>query len=119
MASVKADINFEKDLFEAANRMRATLAPADYKHIVLPLIFLRYLSLRYDKRRKELERQLSNPHCSMYFEDEEMRLEILNDRDQYIAERVYVLPEDAHWSFIVKNAKQPNIKEIRQRHEID
>ncbi|RXZ81371.1 SAM-dependent DNA methyltransferase [Paenibacillaceae bacterium] len=112
MASAKADINFEKDLFEAANRMRATVAPADYKHIVLPLIFLRYLSLRYDKRRKELEKELSNPNSPMYFNDAEIVREILEDRDQYIAERVYVLPEEAHWSFIVKNAKQPNIKEI-------
>src|SRR5690606_36124259 len=94
------------------NRMRATVAPADYKHIVLPLIFLRYLSLRYDKRRKELEEQLSDPNSPMYFSDAEIVREILEDRDQYIAERVYVLPEEAHWSYIVKNAKQPNIKEI-------
>ena len=112
MASAKADINFERDLFEAANRMRSTVAPADYKHIVLPLIFLRYLSLRYDKRRKELEKQLSDPNSQMYFNDAEIVREILEDRDQYIAERVYVLPEEAHWSYIVKNAKQPNIKEI-------
>ncbi|CAM3685225.1 class I SAM-dependent DNA methyltransferase [Cohnella lubricantis] len=112
MASAKADINFEKDLFEAANRMRATVSPADYKHIVLPLIFLRYLSLRYDKRRKELEKQLTDPNSPMYFKDAEIVREILEDRDQYIAERVYVLPEEAHWSYIVKNAKQPNIKEI-------
>lgn len=112
MVSAKADINFEKELFEAANRMRATVAPADYKHIVLPLIFLRYLSLRYDKRRKELKKQLSDPDSPMYFNDAEIVREILEDRDQYIAERVYVLPEEAHWSYIVKNAKQPNIKEI-------
>lgn len=112
MASAKADINFEKDLFEAANRMRATVAPADYKHIVLPLIFLRYLSIRYDNRRKQLETEFGDPKSPNYFEDVELREELLNDRDQYIAERVYVLPTEAHWSFIIKNAKQPNIKEI-------
>jgi len=48
MASAQADITFEKELFEAANRMRATVASADYKHIVLPLIFLRYLSAYSD-----------------------------------------------------------------------
>lgn len=112
MASAKADINFEKDLFEAANRMRATVAPADYKHIVLPLIFLRYLSLRYDKRRQELEKQLIDPNSSLFFDDEEMRNEILNDRDQYISQRVYVLPVESHWSYISTNAKQPNLKVI-------
>ncbi|WP_059040667.1 type I restriction-modification system subunit M [Paenibacillus rubinfantis] len=112
MASAKADINFEKDLFEAANRMRATVAPADYKHIVLPLIFLRYLSIRYDNRRRHLEMEFGDSKNPNYIEDAELREELLNDRDQYIAERVYVLPTEAHWSFIVKNAKQPNIKEI-------
>lgn len=112
MASAQADITFEKDLFEAANRMRATVAPADYKHIVLPLIFLRYLSNRYEKRRKELEQMVTNPESPYYFDDPEMINEILNDRDQYISERVYVVPEQARWSYIVKNAKKDNIKEI-------
>lgn len=112
MTSAKADINFEKELFEAANRMRATVAPADYKHFVLPLIFLRYLSIRYDKRRKELEQMVRDPDSPYYFDDPELIREVLDDRDQYIAERVYVLPEQARWSYIVKNAKQPNIKEI-------
>jgi type I restriction enzyme M protein len=111
----KADIDFERDLFEAANRMRATVAPADYKHIVLPLIFIRYLSLRYDKRREELKQKLSDPNSPLYFEDESIRYEMLNDRDQYIAERVYVLPEKAHWSYIVRKAKQSNIKEVLDR----
>jgi type I restriction enzyme M protein len=112
MASAQADITFEKELFEAANRMRATVAPADYKHIVLPLIFLRYLSIRYDKRRNELEQMVRDPGSPYYFENPEDANLILEDRDSYIAERVYVVPEQARWSYIVKNAKQPNIKEI-------
>ena len=112
MASAQADITFEKELFEAANRMRATVAPADYKHIVLPLIFLRYLSIRYDKRRNELEQMVRDPGSQYYFENPEDANLILEDRDSYIAERVYVVPEQARWSYIVKNAKQPNIKEI-------
>ncbi|NIK80536.1 type I restriction enzyme M protein [Paenibacillus castaneae] len=108
----KADITFTKDLFDAANRMRGSVAPSEYKHYVLPLIFLRYVSLRYEKRRQELEQLLSNPQSDMYFEDEELRLEMLDDPDQYTSERVYVLPEDARWSYIVEQAKQPNIKEI-------
>lgn len=37
--TVKADIDFQKDLFDAANKMRGSIAPSDYKHHVLPLIF--------------------------------------------------------------------------------
>lgn len=110
--TAKADITFTKDLFDAANRMRGSVAPSEYKHFVLPLIFLRYVSLRYDKRREELVQMVSDPTSDMYFDDEEMRQDILNDPDQYTSERVYVLPEDSRWSYIVEQAKQPNIKEI-------
>lgn len=77
--SVKADIDFQKDLFEAANKMRGSIAPADYKHHVLPLIFLRYLSNRYELRRKQLEEMVNDPNSSWYVEDLEMKETILSD----------------------------------------
>ena len=62
-----ADIGFEKDLWEAAVQLRGNIAPADYKHFVLPLLFLRYLSLKYERRDEQLELALkrereSNTH---------------------------------------------------------
>ncbi|OAT84192.1 DNA methyltransferase [Bacillus sp. MKU004] len=110
--TIKADIEFQKDLFDAANKMRGSVAPSDYKHHVLPLIFLRYLSNRFEQRREELEKMVSNPESEWYMEEEDMKEVILSDEDQYRSENVYVIPEKAHWSYIVKNAKQPNIKEI-------
>ncbi|MBA2876370.1 type I restriction-modification system subunit M [Thermaerobacillus caldiproteolyticus] len=110
--SVKADIDFQKELFEAANKMRGSVAPADYKHYVLPLIFLRYLSNKYEQRRKELEQIVKDPNSDWYMEDAEMQQVIISDPDQYKAENVFVVPEEASWSYIMKNAKQPNIKEI-------
>ncbi|WDM03018.1 SAM-dependent DNA methyltransferase [Alicyclobacillus cycloheptanicus] len=92
--------------------MRGSVAPANYKHIVLPLIFLRYLSLKYDKRRAQLEQMLDDPESELYSDDPEFREEILSDPHEYRSEHVYVVPEEAHWSYIVNNAKQPNIKEI-------
>ncbi|MEH7021214.1 type I restriction-modification system subunit M [Priestia megaterium] len=109
---LKADINFTSDLFDAANKLRGSVAPSEYKNFVLPLIFLRYLSLRFEKRRKELEGLVSNPNSDWYMEDPEMRKEVLSDEDQYRSERVYILPEKAHWSHIVANAKQSTIKKI-------
>jgi type I restriction enzyme M protein len=105
-----ADIDFTKDLFDAANKLRGSVAPSEYKNFVLPLIFLRYLSLRYEKRREQLEELVSNPNSEWYMEDPEMRKEILSDEDQYRSERVYILPNESHWSYIVSNAKQPTIK---------
>lgn len=109
---LKADINFTSDLFDAANKLRGSVAPSEYKNFVLPLIFLRYLSLRYEKRREELVVLVSNPNSDWYMEDPEMREEILSDEDQYRSERVYILPAEAHWAYIVSNAKQPTIKKI-------
>ena len=57
----QVDINFERELWEAAVNLRGTVAPADYKHYVLPLLFLRYLSLRYEQRHQQLETALKDP----------------------------------------------------------
>ena len=108
----KADIDFEKELFEAANRMRGSIAPADYKHVVLPLIFLRYVSVRFDQRRSELIQMVRDPKSDWFTDDPQIQQVILADPDQYRAERVYILPPESHWSFLVQNAKQPNIKEL-------
>jgi type I restriction enzyme M protein len=47
--------NLTKELWQAAVTLRGSIEPADYKRYVLPIIFLRFLSLRYEKRRAELE----------------------------------------------------------------
>ncbi|KAB7668945.1 type I restriction-modification system subunit M [Bacillus sp. B1-b2] len=109
---VQADIDFQKDLFEAANKMRGSVAPADYKHYVLPLIFLRYLSNKYEQRRSQLEQMVKDPNSEWFTEDKETQMVIIEDHDQYKAENVFVVPEEAKWSYIMSNAKQPNIKEI-------
>ncbi|MDT0163527.1 class I SAM-dependent DNA methyltransferase [Bacillus sp. AG4(2022)] len=109
---VQADIDFQKDLFEAANKMRGSVAPADYKHYVLPLIFLRYLSNKYEQRRMQLEQMVRDPKSDWFTEDTEMQMVIIDDHDQYKAENVFVVPEEARWPYIMSNANQPNIKEI-------
>lgn len=110
--AVKADIDFQKDLFDAANKMRGSVAPSDYKHYVLPLIFLRYLSNKYEQRRTQIELMVKDPNSDWYTEDNETQIIIIEDHDQYKSENVFVVPEEAQWSYIMSNAKQPNIKEI-------
>ena len=48
-------VDLTKELWQAAVNLRGSIEPADYKRYVLPIIFLRFLSLRYEKRRAELE----------------------------------------------------------------
>mgnify|MGYP001258076437 CR=1 FL=1 len=112
MSDVRADIEFTNDLFDAANKMRGSVAPSEYKHYVLPLIFLRYLSNKYEQRRAAIRDMINDPNSDWYTPDKEMQEEMLSDVDLYKAENVFVLPEKARWPYIMKNAKQPNIKEI-------
>ena len=49
------------ELWQAAVNLRGSIEPADYKRYVLPIIFLRFLSLRYERRRAELERLIADP----------------------------------------------------------
>lgn len=56
-------------LWEAAVELRGSIEPADYKRYVLPLIFLRFLSLRYERRRAELENLIADPNSDYFTED--------------------------------------------------
>jgi len=89
------DISFEKDLWEAAVQLRGNVAPADYKHFVLPLLFLRYLSLRYERRHEVLERAIKDPQSEYYTTDPAIAKEILNDIDEYKREGIFIIP--AFW----------------------
>ena len=55
-----------KELFQAAIVLRGSIEPADYKRYVLPIIFLRFLSLRYDRRRAELETLIADKTSDYY-----------------------------------------------------
>ncbi len=108
--AARADINIEKELWEAAVKLRGNIAPADYKHYVLPLLFLRYLSLRYEHRHDELESMIKDPASAYFTEDEETAHDILDDPDEYKSKNVYIMPEEARWSHLVAHAQDDDIK---------
>src|SRR5918994_7535606 len=72
-------------LFEAANKLRGSVESAEYKHLVLGLIFLKYISDSFDFRREQLEAELADPKSDGFIEDLAERAEILEDRDEYRA----------------------------------
>jgi len=94
-----------KELWQAAVNLRGSIEPADYKRFVLPIIFLRFLSLRYEKRHQELARLIRDPQ-SEYFGYNDA----LTDPDEYLSAGAFVLPEDARWDNIVKIARADDIK---------
>ncbi len=98
------------ELWEAAVALRGSIEPADYKRYVLPIIFLRFLSLRYDHRRLELEKLLDDPKSEYYAKDAKIRAEVLSDPDEYRAGGAFIVPEAARWENIIKVAPADDIK---------
>src|SRR5262245_55074016 len=76
-----------KELWQAAVNLRGSIEPADYKRYVLPIIFLRFLSLRYEKRRAELEWLIGDP-ASDYHGDKKA----LTDPDEYRSAGAFLVP---------------------------
>ena len=89
-----AELGFEKEIWNAACLLRGNLDAADYKNVVLGLIFLKYLSDRFDQRYQELVADGDG------FEE---------DRDFYEEKRVFYVPEEARWNSVAKVAHDPKI----------
>src|SRR5213592_3890363 len=92
------DLPFAKELFEAADRMRGSVESAEYKHLVLGLLFLKYISDSFERRRTWLEEATRDRAKEDYFtEDENERTAILEDRDEYVSENVFWVPPEARF----------------------
>ena len=96
-------------LFEAANKLRGSVESAEYKHLVLGLIFLKYISDAFEQRRQQLQAELADPAGDSYIEDPSSRVEVLEDRDEYVAENVFWVPEEARWPSLLAAASQPDV----------
>src|SRR5690606_16386763 len=108
--TTKADINFEQELWKAANELRGAVAENQYKDYVLPLIFLKHISERYELRRDTLRSLLNDPKSDYYTLDTEEQNYVLEDPDEYLSKNTYIIPEEATWQFLQDNAEQDNIK---------
>jgi type I restriction enzyme M protein len=98
-----------KKYWDTANLLRKNLDAAEYKHIVLGLVFLKYVSDSFEERRAELDKQFSDPKSDTYKKDEKRRAEALRERDYYKAVNVFWVPEISRWASIQENSKQPDI----------
>lgn len=106
-------LDFAAKLWSTCDRLRNNMESAEYKHIVLGLIFLKYISDSFEARYKELDGMVKDPSNDDYYcGDEEDRIEILEDKDEYTSQNVFYVPEEARFSYILKNATQSNIGKI-------
>ena len=103
--------DLEKTLWATADKLRANMDAAEYKHIVLGLIFLKYISDSFAGRRAELERRFADAGDDYYLgsDDAELLTSELEERDYYKEVNVFWVPETARWESIRANAKQVDI----------
>src|SRR2546423_2409991 len=99
----------KKTLWATADKLRSNMDAAEYKHIVLGLIFLKYVSDTFSERRVELLRKFTDPNDEYYLSDQASLERELEDRDYYTEANVFWVPETARWESIRNKAKQPNL----------
>lgn len=92
-----ADLGFEKEIFKAADKLRGNIDAAEYKNVVLGLIFLKYISEAFENKRRELVEEGEG------FEE---------DRDEYLAKNIFFVPEVARWDYIAKRAHTLEIGQV-------
>jgi type I restriction enzyme M protein len=99
----------EARLWEAADALRGNQEPSEYKHVVLGLVFLKYISDRFEERRKAIEAALGNPASDDYIPNEARREQFIESRDEYTSHNVFWVPAEARWESIQAKAKLPSI----------
>ncbi|WP_324009137.1 class I SAM-dependent DNA methyltransferase [Aeromonas dhakensis] len=101
----------KKTLWAAADKLRADMDAAEYKHIVLGLIFLKYISDSFAARRAELTRRFADESDEyfLYDCDDELLADELEDRDYYREVNAFWVPEGARWEGLRAHAKQADI----------
>lgn len=92
-----ADVGFEKQIWNAADLLRGSMDASEYKHVVLGLIFLKYISDRFEQKYRDLV-------AEGYGMEE--------DKDEYTAENIFFVPQDSRWSVIASAAHTPEIGKV-------
>ncbi len=99
----------KKTLWEAADKLRAQMDAAEYKHLVLGLIFLKYVSDAFEERRREIPQLVADPTSDLFITDPADRTDVLEDRDYYKLANVFWVPPVARWETLRNQAKQPEV----------
>ncbi len=97
--ATSANLGFEAQLWATANALRGSMDAAEYKHVVLGLIFLKYVSDAFEAHRAKLESQRDQGA------DPE-------DPDEYRADNIFWVPPEARWAHLQKSARQPDIGQL-------
>ena len=91
----KKQKSIEETLWDSANKLRGSVEPSEYKHVVLGLIFLKFANDKFEERRQELKAEGKEKYQDMV--------------EFYTMKNVFYLPEESRWSYLIENSKQDNI----------
>jgi len=103
------DLDFEKELWKAADKLRGNIDPGEYKYIVLGLIFLKYVSDSFYQRKDDLEKSVSDPKSVSFIRDESSRKYYVEQKDPYRAKGIFYIPEKARWDYLQKHTMHHDI----------
>ena len=91
----KNEQGFEESLWDSANRLRGSVESSEYKHVVLSLIFLKFVSDKFEERRAELIAEGKEQYVDMV--------------EFYTMKNIFYLPETSRWRYIQQQSKQGDI----------
>lgn len=94
-AMARDDGSLEQSLWDTANQLRGSVESSEYKHVVLSLIFLKFASDKFERRRAELVADGQEAYVDMV--------------EFYAMKNVFYLPEESRWSYVQRHAKQDDI----------
>jgi type I restriction enzyme M protein len=100
-------LGFEDVLWKAADKLRGSMDASEYKHVVLGLIFLKYVEDAFEERRAALREELAAEGLTG-----DAAEALLESRDEYTAEGVFWVPAEARWGYLRERAKQPEIGKL-------
>ena len=94
-AKSKKEVSMEEALWKSADKLRGSVEPSEYKHVVLSLFFLKFASDKFEQRRQEIVAEGHEAYVDM--------------PEFYTMKNVFFLPAKSRWTFIMEHAKQDNI----------
>jgi type I restriction-modification system DNA methylase subunit len=105
-------LDFEAQLWAAADKMRGHMDASEYKHVCLGLIFLKYISDTFKEKRDQLLFGFNDPKSEWFIKDAPERDRAAENRDEYLAANIFWVPPEARWHKIQAKARSPDIGKI-------
>ena len=110
----ESSTDFKQTLWKTADSLRAQMDAAEYKHIVLGLIFLKYISDSFTEQKERIKALVTDPNSDFFISENlsDINEKDLEDRDYYTQDNVFWVPESARWETLRAQGKQPDIGAI-------